>query len=102
MSRHEPQASAVAVLAHPAGAVPVMALDVRIARVEAVFCSCLQPSDHPIREQVAGAIANMARIAGCRGCAAQVAQEFGDHPETAAPRMRWARGLVDEAFPPRR
>jgi hypothetical protein len=78
-----------------------MALNVRYARIEAVFCSCLQPSDHPIREQVSGAIANMARIAGCRGCTAQVAQEFGEHPELAAPRMRWARGLVDEAFPPR-
>jgi bacterioferritin-associated ferredoxin len=92
----------VAVVSDPAEAVTVMALDVRIARVEAVFCSCLQPSDHPIREQVQGAIANMARITGCRGCTAQVAQAFGEHPELAAARMRWARNLVDEAFPPRR
>jgi hypothetical protein len=27
-----------------------------------------------------------------------VAQEFGDHPETAAARMRWARAVAGEAF----
>jgi hypothetical protein len=78
-----------------------MALDVRIARVEAVFCSCLQPSDTPIPEQVRGVVANIARLKGCRGCAAQVAQEFGEHPELAAPRMRWAAEQVDAAWPRR-
>jgi hypothetical protein len=27
-----------------------------------------------------------------------VAQEFGDHPELAVARMRWAREMVDETF----
>jgi hypothetical protein len=27
-----------------------------------------------------------------------VAQEFGDHPETAAARMRWARTVADEVI----
>ena len=27
-------------------------------------------------------------------CAGRVAQEFGDHPEAAAARMRWARAAV--------
>jgi hypothetical protein len=27
-----------------------------------------------------------------------VAQEFGDHPETAVIRMRWARAMAREAF----
>jgi len=31
---------------------------------------------------------------GRRGCAAAVAQEFGDHPETAVARMRWVRDQV--------
>ena len=31
---------------------------------------------------------------GAAGCAERVAQEFGDHPETAAVRMRWARTAV--------
>ncbi len=26
---------------------------------------------------------------GIRGCLGRVAQEFGDHPETACERMRW-------------
>jgi hypothetical protein len=30
---------------------------------------------------------------GPRGGAARMAQEFGDHPEAAAARMRWARQL---------
>jgi hypothetical protein len=28
---------------------------------------------------------------GVRGCIARMAQEFGDHPDAAATRMRWAR-----------
>jgi hypothetical protein len=31
---------------------------------------------------------------GPRGCARRMAQEFGDHPEAAAARMRWARQLA--------
>jgi hypothetical protein len=29
-----------------------------------------------------------------------MAQEFGDHPEAAASRMRWIRQLIGEAFAP--
>jgi hypothetical protein len=29
-----------------------------------------------------------------RGCVARMAQEFGDHPDAAATRMRWARQLA--------
>ena len=28
----------------------------------------------------------------------RVAQEFGDHPEAAVARMRWARGVAGEVF----
>jgi len=38
------------------------------------------------------------RELGSRGCAARVAQEFGDHPEAAILRMRWAREAVEQAF----
>jgi hypothetical protein len=37
------------------------------------------------------AIAEAIRAFGDLGCAARVAQEYGEHPETAASRMRWAR-----------
>jgi hypothetical protein len=33
-------------------------------------------------------------VFGIQGCAARVAQAYGDHPETAVLRMRWARATV--------
>src|SRR5215472_1809442 len=57
---------------------------------DALFASMLQRSD--------GASAAAVRAYGSRGCAERVAQEFGDHPETAVARMRWARGVVGEVF----
>ena len=35
---------------------------------------------------------------GDSGCAARVAQAFGEHPETAVTRMRWVRTTVADAF----
>jgi hypothetical protein len=37
---------------------------------------------------------------GIGGCAGRMAQEFGDHPEAAADRMRWVRRLADQVFAP--
>jgi len=37
-------------------------------------------------------------LSGCSGCPGRVTQEFGDHPETAVARMRWARAVAAEAF----
>jgi hypothetical protein len=36
---------------------------------------------------------------GVRGCAAQVAGEFGDHPDTAVTRMSWALATVNTVYP---
>jgi hypothetical protein len=71
---------------------------IAVVRSEALFASPLQRSDSPTAEQVDQAIVQAVRRWGSRGCAALVAQEFGDHPDTAVPRMRWARHLVDQAF----
>jgi len=70
---------------------------------DALFASMLQRSDRPSAGQVRQAAAAALRAYGGRGCAERVAQEFGDHPETAVARMRWARGVVGEVFatPPR-
>ena len=68
------------------------------ARCEALFVSGLQRSDRPTPRAVAEAIGRTVRRYGVRGCAARMAQEFGDHPEAAAERMRWARGLVASTF----
>jgi hypothetical protein len=68
------------------------------ARADALFASALQCSDEPSATQVRQAIAAAASALGPMGCAAQVAQEYGEHPETAAARMRWARTAVAGAF----
>lgn len=61
------------------------------ARCEALFASDLQASQHPDHGAVRTAIEASFDTLGAQGCAARVAQEFGDHPETALTRMRWAR-----------
>jgi hypothetical protein len=65
---------------------------------DAVFVSGLQRRDEPSAGQVRQAVSVAIRSFGCSGCAGRVAQEFGDHPETAVLRMRWARGVAREAF----
>ena len=67
----------------------------------ALFASTLQRSDAPSAGQVRAAAAAALRAYGGRGCAEQVAQEFGDHPEAAVARMRWARGVAGEVSPHR-
>jgi hypothetical protein len=78
---------------------PVMAyLSMSAVQADAVFVSGLQRRDEPGAGQVRQAVTAAVRAFGCSGCAGRVAQEFGDHPETAVIRMRWARGLAREAF----
>src|SRR6266508_1904288 len=77
-------------------------LNVTTVRCEALFASALQRSQSPTPTQVRQAIMWTVRDLGSQGCAERVAQEFGDHPETAVARMRWARQLVAEAFAPAR
>ena len=73
-------------------------LSISTARADALFASALQRSDEPSPAQVRQAIATAIRALGSRGCAAQVAQAYGEHPETAFLRMRWARGAITSAF----
>jgi hypothetical protein len=72
-------------------------LNVNDARCEALFASRLQRSDAVTAQAVAGAIRAAVREFGTRGCADVMAQEFGDHPEAAAERMRWVRQLLADA-----
>jgi len=58
---------------------------------DALFVSALQRSQAPTTDQVRQAVKAAVGAFGYSGCAGRVAQEFGDHPETAAARMRWAR-----------
>ncbi len=72
----------------------VTRLNIRDARCLALFASGLQPSDMPTAEMVATAVNRAVRRLGVRGCVARMAQDFGDHPDAAATRMRWARQLA--------
>ena len=78
---------------------PVMHdLGLRGLYADALFASGLQRCDEPGTAQVRQAIAAAIRAFGRSGCAGRVAQEFGDHPETAVIRMRWARAVAGAAF----
>jgi hypothetical protein len=73
-------------------------LSISAARADALFVSALQRSEELNTGQVREAVAAAVRAFGTRGCAERVAQEFGDHPETAVARMRWARTVAAETF----
>ena len=73
-------------------------LSIDTARADALFASVLQISDAPSAVQVKQAIDAATSALGDLGCAARVAQEFGEHPETAVTRMRWAREEVAFVF----
>jgi hypothetical protein len=62
---------------------------------EALFVSQIQPSDSPTADEVRSAIrSSMLAFGGATGCAARCAAEFGDHPEVAVTRMRWALSIA--------
>ena len=75
-------------------------LNVNDARCEALFASGLQRSDAPTPETLAEVISRTVRQFGLAGCLSRMAQEFGDHPEAAANRMRWIRQLVSGTYAP--
>jgi hypothetical protein len=78
---------------------PVMpCLSIEAFHADAIFASWLQRGDKPSAGEVRQAVAAAIRAFGYCGCAERVAQEFGDHPETAVIRMRWARAVAREAF----
>jgi hypothetical protein len=61
------------------------------ARAEALFASDLSASEpHPAAELREAITTTIRRFGGVRGCAARMAEEFGEHPTQAAERMRWA------------
>ena len=63
-------------------------------QADALFTSTLQRSDEVSVSKIQRAVTLALDAYGDMGCAGRVAQEFGDHPETAGARMRWARATV--------
>jgi hypothetical protein len=58
---------------------------------EALFVSSLQPSDRLSAARVEGAVHDSVLTHhGICGCADALAAEYGEHPDTAPDRMRWA------------
>jgi hypothetical protein len=72
--------------------------DSRAVWADALFVSALQRCEQPSAGQIRQAVAAAVRAFGPSGCAERVAQEFGDHPDGAAGRMRWARARAAEVF----
>jgi hypothetical protein len=69
---------------------------------EALFVSHLQPSECPSQQAVEQAVTAMILLHGSEGCAAEVATEFGDHPEVAVRRMNWVHTELTGVIAPRR
>jgi hypothetical protein len=69
-------------------------------RAEALFTSDLSTESDPSCAEVAAAIRGALRThGGALGCAIELAGAYGDRPETAAPRMRWALRVVEATYP---
>lgn len=70
------------------------------ARAEALFSSGLDTGSELTRTEIAEAIREaILRHGGSLACAGLLAQAYGERPETAVPRMRWALCQVRTAFP---
>lgn len=67
-------------------------------RTDALFVSDLQRWQQPTPESIRAAVIAAVERLGESGCAALVAQEFGEHPDCAPVRMRWAWHAVRNAF----
>jgi hypothetical protein len=62
----------------------------------ALFASALQQSECPTAEAVTAAVTSVLADLGMAGCLGRMAQEYGDHPEEASERMRWASQLTGD------
>jgi hypothetical protein len=79
----------------PAQAQPARSGQLLAARAQALFTSGLSARCEHTQIEVAAAIRRAFRTHnGARGCVAEVAAAYGEDPETAARRMRWARAVI--------
>jgi hypothetical protein len=75
-----------------------MSSTIEAVRAEALFASAVQSSEMLDGDEVRVMVARTLRRFGVRGCAVQVAGEFGDHPETAVTRMAWALATIRTVY----
>jgi hypothetical protein len=72
-------------------------LSISATRAGALFASPLRRTDEPRARQVRRAIATATGVHGVRGCAARVAQAYGEHPQTPLTPMHRALTPVASA-----
>ena len=71
------------------------------ARAAALFASDLSRYCRPSPAHVEAAIRTaITAHGGVPGCFGEVAAAYGEHPETAVPRMRWARQTIEATHSP--
>ena len=71
------------------------------ARADALFTSDLSARCCYSEAEIAAAIIRAIRSrSAAGGWAGEVAAAYGEHPETAAPRMRWARAAAERISSP--
>jgi hypothetical protein len=91
------RSAGAALVAHPEGSMVHMT---STDTAEVLFASTLEPSDHPSAQHVMAALRDsLRRHGGQQGCASICAAEYGDHPDTAPARMRWALALTEHGSP---
>jgi hypothetical protein len=73
-------------------------LNLNVVRREVLFASVLQISDDTAPARVRATVMETVRALGTAGCVARMAQEFGDHPDTAAARMEWAQAVISRVY----
>jgi hypothetical protein len=70
-----------------------------LARAQALAVSGFSAATRLDRSSVDAAIrATVRSHGGVRGCVAALAQEFGEYPDTAPLRMRWAKQAVASLY----
>lgn len=66
---------------------------------EALFASPVQASTHPDPATVDVWVqATIRKLGGVDGCACAVAAEYGEYPDTAPTRMRWALTIATVVY----
>jgi hypothetical protein len=77
---------------------PMPRVNLHTMRCEALFASQLRRCDDYDPATVRDSIEQALRVLGSRGCAAWVAQAYGEFPEAAVTRMHWAQAMVTRTF----
>lgn len=72
-----------------------MALNLVVTGAEALCVSGLDPSARPTAAQIRAAVRDtLQRHGGADGCAEEMAEQYGEHPDLLTRRMTWAHDTM--------